>query len=93
LFAHVQIIITVFTSDNLGRFVIGGGFSAADAEPTRLIDHIRTSAGVPDLGVCNLNVAWAGAAPHVVSGPPRRRPTAWRWFDRFCARRAVCRVK
>src|SRR5262249_36742255 len=48
---------TVITTDEPGRFVIGGGFSAADAEPKRLIEHIRTAAGVPDLEVRNLNVA------------------------------------
>jgi hypothetical protein len=49
---------TVFTTDDPGRFVIGGGFSAADAEPGRLVEHIRTAAGVPDLAVRNLGVAW-----------------------------------
>ena len=52
---------TVFSTDNPGRFVIGGGFSAADAEPARLIDHIRTAAGVPDLDVRNLDVAWTSS--------------------------------
>jgi putative polyketide hydroxylase len=49
---------TVFTTDDPGRLVIGGGFSADDAEPERLIEHIRTAAGVPDLAVRNLDVAW-----------------------------------
>ena len=52
---------TVFTTDDPGRFVIGGGFSAADAEPGRLIEHIRTAAGVPDLEVSNLDVAWTSS--------------------------------
>src|SRR5487761_945332 len=52
---------TVFTTDNPGRFVVGGGFSAADAEPGRLIEHIRTAAGVPDLEVRNLDIAWTSS--------------------------------
>ena len=52
---------TVFTTDDPGRFVIGGGFSAADAEPGRLTGHIRTAAGVPDLEVRNLDVAWTSS--------------------------------
>ena len=52
---------TVFTTDDPGRFVIGGGFSAADAEPERLIEHIRTAAGVPDLAVRNLDIAWTSS--------------------------------
>ena len=52
---------TVFTTDDPGRFVIGGGFSAADAEPGRLVEHIRTAAGVPGLAVRNLEVAWTSS--------------------------------
>ena len=52
---------TVFTTDDPGRFVIGGGFSAADAEPERLIEHIRTAAGVPGLAVRDLDIAWASS--------------------------------
>ena len=52
---------TVITTDDPGRFVIGGGFSAADAEPGRLIEHIRTAAGVPGLEVRNLDVAWTSS--------------------------------
>ena len=52
---------TVFTTDDPGRFVIGGGFSSADAEAGRLIEHIRTAAGVPDLEVRNLDVAWTSS--------------------------------
>jgi putative polyketide hydroxylase len=52
---------TVFTTDDPGCFVIGGGFSAADAEPERLIEHIRTAAGVADLAVGNLDVAWTSS--------------------------------
>jgi hypothetical protein len=52
---------TVFTTDDPGRFVIGGGFSAADAEPGRLIEHIRIATGVPDLKVRNLDVAWTSS--------------------------------
>ena len=52
---------TVITTDDPGRFVIGGGFSAADAEPGRLIEHIRAAAGVPDLEVRNLDVAWTSS--------------------------------
>lgn len=51
-------IATVITTDDPGRYVIGGGFSAADAEPGRLIEHIRTAAGVPDLAVRDIDVAW-----------------------------------
>jgi 2-polyprenyl-6-methoxyphenol hydroxylase-like FAD-dependent oxidoreductase len=53
---------TVFTTDDPGRFVIGGGFSAADAEPERLIEYIRTAAGVPGLAVRNLDVAWTASS-------------------------------
>jgi hypothetical protein len=49
---------TVFTTDDPGRFVIGGGFSTADASPDRLVEHIRAAAGVPGLEVRNLDVAW-----------------------------------
>jgi 2-polyprenyl-6-methoxyphenol hydroxylase-like FAD-dependent oxidoreductase len=49
---------TVFSTDDPGRFVIGGGFSAADASPDRLVEHIRAAAGVPGLEVRNLDVAW-----------------------------------
>jgi putative polyketide hydroxylase len=49
---------TVITTDDPGRFVIGGGFSAADAEPGRLVEHIRTAAGVPGLEVRDLDIAW-----------------------------------
>ena len=52
---------TVFTTDDPGRFVIGGGFSAADAEAGQLIEHIRTAAGVPGLAVRNLDVAWTSS--------------------------------
>jgi 2-polyprenyl-6-methoxyphenol hydroxylase-like FAD-dependent oxidoreductase len=52
---------TVLTTDNPGRLVVGGGFSAADAEPRRLIEHIRTAAGVPDLEVRNLDIAWTSS--------------------------------
>jgi 2-polyprenyl-6-methoxyphenol hydroxylase-like FAD-dependent oxidoreductase len=52
---------TVFTTDDPGRFVIGGGFGAADAEPERLTGHIRTAAGVPDLEVGNLDIAWTSS--------------------------------
>jgi 2-polyprenyl-6-methoxyphenol hydroxylase-like FAD-dependent oxidoreductase len=49
---------TVVTTDDPDRFVIGGGFSAHDAEPEQLIGHIRTAVGVPGLQVRNLDVAW-----------------------------------
>jgi putative polyketide hydroxylase len=52
---------TVFTTDDPGRLVIGGGFSAADAEPERLIEHIRTAAGVANLEVRNLDIAWSSS--------------------------------
>ena len=52
---------TVFTTDDPGRFVIGGGFSDADAEPERLIGHIRTAAGVAGLEVRNLDIAWSSS--------------------------------
>jgi 2-polyprenyl-6-methoxyphenol hydroxylase-like FAD-dependent oxidoreductase len=52
---------TVFTTDDPGRFVIGGGFSATDAQPERLVEHIRTAAGVPGLAVRNLDVAWTSS--------------------------------
>jgi 2-polyprenyl-6-methoxyphenol hydroxylase-like FAD-dependent oxidoreductase len=52
---------TVITTDDPGRFVIGGGFSTADAEPARLIEHIRTAAGVPGLAVGNLDIAWTSS--------------------------------
>jgi putative polyketide hydroxylase len=53
---------TVFTTDDPGRLVIGGGFSTADAEPERLIEHIRTAVGVPDLEVRNLDIAWSSSS-------------------------------
>jgi putative polyketide hydroxylase len=56
---------TVFTTDDPGRFVIGGGFGAADAEPGRLIEHIRTAAGVPGLAVRDLDIAWTGGDPWI----------------------------
>jgi 2-polyprenyl-6-methoxyphenol hydroxylase-like FAD-dependent oxidoreductase len=52
---------TVITTDDPGRFVIGGGFSPADTEPGRLTEHIRTAAGVPDLVVGDLDVAWTSS--------------------------------
>jgi hypothetical protein len=53
---------TVVTTDTPGRFVIGGGFGPADAEPARLVEHIRTAAGIPDLAVRNLDVAWTSGS-------------------------------
>lgn len=52
---------TVVTTDDPGRFVIGGGFSARDAELERLTEHIRTAAGVPGLQVRDLDVAWTSS--------------------------------
>ena len=52
---------TVITTDDPGRFVIGGGFSVADAEPERLTEHIRTAAGLPGLDVGNVDVAWTSS--------------------------------
>jgi putative polyketide hydroxylase len=52
---------TMFTTDDPGRFVIAGGFSTADAEPARLTELIRTAAGVPDLEVRNLDIAWTSS--------------------------------
>ncbi|HEY6497618.1 MAG TPA: FAD-dependent monooxygenase [Trebonia sp.] len=54
---------TVVTTDDPDRFVIGGGFDAGDAEPGRLVEHIRTAAGVPGLPVRNLDVAWTSSGP------------------------------
>jgi 2-polyprenyl-6-methoxyphenol hydroxylase-like FAD-dependent oxidoreductase len=54
---------TVVTTDDPDRFVIGGGFDADDAEPGRLIEHIRAAAGVPGLPVRNLDVAWTSSGP------------------------------
>ena len=52
---------TVFTTDEPGRFVIGGGFSVADASPDRLVEHIRVAAGLPGLEVRNFDVAWTSS--------------------------------
>jgi putative polyketide hydroxylase len=52
---------TVFTTDDPGRLVIGGGFSAADAVPERLIEHIRTAAGIADLEIRHLDIAWSNS--------------------------------
>ena len=52
---------TVFTTDEPGRFVIGGGFSVADASPDRLVEHIRVAAGLPGLEVRNSDVAWTSS--------------------------------
>jgi putative polyketide hydroxylase len=52
---------TVITTDDPGRFVIGGGFGSADAEPERLVSHIRTAAGVADLEVRDFDVAWTSS--------------------------------
>jgi 2-polyprenyl-6-methoxyphenol hydroxylase-like FAD-dependent oxidoreductase len=52
---------TVFTTDDPGRLVIGGGFGAADASPDRLVEHIRTAAGIPGLEVRNFDVAWTSS--------------------------------
>ena len=49
---------TVVTTDSPNRYVIGGAFSEQDAEPGNLVRHIRTAAGVPDLDVRNLDIAW-----------------------------------
>jgi putative polyketide hydroxylase len=51
----------MFTTDDPGRFVIAGAFSAADAEPGRLTEHIQTAAGVPHLEVRNLDTAWTSS--------------------------------
>lgn len=52
---------TVLTTDDPGRLVIGGAFSAADAEPERLTEHIRTAAGVRDLDVGGFDIAWTSS--------------------------------
>ena len=52
---------TVFTTDDPGRLVIGGGFSAADAVPDRLIEHIRTAAGIASLEIRHLDIAWSNS--------------------------------
>lgn len=51
----------MFTTDDPGRFVIAGAFSPADAEPDRLIEHIRTAAGVPGLEVRDIDIAWTSS--------------------------------
>ncbi|MEY9855571.1 putative polyketide hydroxylase [Catenulispora sp. GAS73] len=50
--------VTVATTDEPDRFVIGGGFSVEDTEPDRLAEHIRTAAGDPGLRVSDVEIAW-----------------------------------
>ena len=78
---------TVFTTDDPGRFVIGGGFSEADASPDRLIEHIRTAAGVPDLAVRKLDVAWTSGDTWITRRPVRLRVSVRRIPPRSRARR------
>ncbi|WP_323747321.1 FAD-dependent monooxygenase [Catenulispora pinisilvae] len=48
----------VVTTDEPGRFVIGGAFDAGDATTDRLTEHIRTAVGDPDLPVEGVEIAW-----------------------------------
>lgn len=65
---------TVVTTDQPGRFVIGGAFSP---DPDQLVAGIRTAAGVPDLDVTILETAWTSSGDHIT-----------RVADRFGAGRA-----
>ena len=64
---------TVITTDDPGRFVIGGGFGPADAEPERLVSHIRTAAGIPDLEVRDFDIAWTSSGTWITRVADRFR--------------------
>jgi putative polyketide hydroxylase len=64
---------TVISTDEPGRFVIGGAFSPADAEPERLAGHIRTAAGRPGLSVRILDVAWTSTGTWITRVADRFR--------------------